>query len=317
MQLPPFFRCPQAPQGNEGGDERWLITYADMITLLLVLFIILYSMANTDLEKFQALAESLREGFGATSATSGANVGSPIFDTSGGGDSPLELFPENQTPISIFEFQEMLSGLEELGGPEAGDAGDLSPQGELAQELEGIVERAIAAAEAGGIDMGDLPAGISVEFNERGIRIVAYPTQLWFASGSAVLKPVGREYVRALAGPLSQLRNRIEVQGHTDDRPINTATYPSNWELSAGRAGSVIRYLQQLGIPPERLQAAGYADTKPIADNATRQGRAMNRRVEILVLREEYEQLGPVQPAAEQPEPPPPAPEETPPVGEQ
>lgn len=287
---------PQAPRGGEGGDERWLITYADMITLLLVLFIILYSMANTDLEKFQAMAESLREGFGATTrgGAQGAGDGgggSPIFDTSGGGTSPLTLFPENQTPISIFDFQEMLAGLTE------GATGSAGAEGEFARALEEIVQQAIAEAERAGIDMGDLPAGIDVEFNERGIRIIAYPTQLWFESGSARLLPAGRAYIEALAIPLSRLRNRIEVQGHTDNVPINTATYPSNWELSAGRAGSVIRYLQQLGIPAERLQAAGYADTKPVATNETRQGRAQNRRVEILVLREEYETLAP--PAAQ------------------
>jgi chemotaxis protein MotB len=236
------------------------------------------------------MAESLREGFGAT-APSGAEGlqgpgGSPIFDTSGGGESPLELFPENQTPISIFEFQQMLAGLTE-GGRAAGAGG------ELAQAIEAIVEQALAEAQRTGLDLGDMPAGVDVEFNERGIRIIAYPTQLWFESGSAQLRPAGRAFIEALAGPLTRLSNRIEVQGHTDSVPINTVVYPSNWELSAGRAGSVIRYLEQLGLPPERMQAAGYADTMPVASNDTRQGRARNRRVEILILREEYEAFAP------------------------
>jgi len=307
MWMPFSGLAPDAPRGSGGGDERWLITYADMITLLLVLFIILYSMANTDLEKFQAMAESLREGFGATAPSAAEGVqgpgGSPIFDTSGGGESPLTLFPENQTPISIFEFQQMLAGLTE--GGRATGAG-----GELAQAIEAIVEQAVAEARRAGIDVGDMPAGVDVEFNERGIRIIAYPTQLWFESGSARLLPAGRAFIEALAEPLKRLSNRIEIQGHTDNVPISTAAYPSNWELSAGRAGSVIRYFEQLGVPPERMQAAGYADTKPVATNDTRQGRAQNRRVEILVLREEYETFTP--PAVG---PSPSAPEAAPPSG--
>lgn len=301
MRMPVFGWLPEAPRGAGGGDERWLITYADMITLLLVLFIILYSTANTDLEKFQAMAESLRKGFGATTKSRPEGVqgpgGSPIFDTSGGGQKPIELFPENQTPINIFEFQRMLSGLSAQAAVGEG--------GELAQQIKGIVEQAVAEAQRAGVDLGDLPAGVEVEFNERGIRIIAYPTQLWFQSGSAQLLPAGRAFLEALAGPLKRLSNRIEVQGHTDNVPISTATYPSNWELSAGRAGSVIRYLEQLGIEPDRMQAAGYADTMPVASNDTRQGRAKNRRVEILVLREEYEKLqGPpaeAAPAAQSP----------------
>jgi chemotaxis protein MotB len=277
----PWFWVPSAPQGGEGGDERWLITYADMITLLLVLFIILYSMANTDLEKFQALAESLREGFGATASgragAAGAQGGThPVFDTEGGGTTPLELFPENQIPIEIFEFAQMLEGM-----------GGQGSEGGLMDELQGIVEQAAEAAGREGIDVTGMGANIQIEYNERGIRIIIFPDQILFESGSARLRPGFREILDRLYDPLLRLRNRIEIQGHTDSAPINTATFPSNWELSAGRAGAVIRYFEQKGMPPARLQAAGYADTLPRAENTTREGRAKNRRVELLVLREE------------------------------
>ncbi|GEM_PF-21464 len=281
MRLPNWPQQISAPVGEEGGSERWLITYADMITLLLVMFIVLYSTANTDLEKFKALAESLTDGFGATAAgarggaAGGAAGGNPIWDTSGGGASPLQLFPENQTPIEIFQFAEMLEGMGEEGG--------------FMEELQGLVAEAAArAAEAGFSDLG---AGIEIEYNERGIRIIIFPDQILFRSGSAQLLPEFKAILDKLYGPISRLSNRIEIQGHTDNVPINTATYPSNWELSAGRAGAVIRYFQSLGMSPERLQAAGYADTLPIAPNDTRQGRQRNRRVELLVLREESEPL--------------------------
>lgn len=270
---------PGVPTGNEGGDERWLITYADMITLLLVLFIILYSTANADLEKFQDLADALREGFNVADGGSEAEgpIGekqgaSLIFDTSGGGTSPLELFPENQIPIKIFDFAKMLQG---------GGDGD---QGSLRSLLEGMVDEAVEALE-GLEEIGDEGAGINVEYNERGIVITIFPDQILFDSGSAQLKPGFKRILDVLTEQFKRLPNNIEVQGHTDNQAISTASFPSNWELSSSRAGAVVRYMETLGLASRRLAAAGYADTRPVVDNSTRQGRARNRRVEIVVLR--------------------------------
>lgn len=276
-----MLRLPQAPSGGE-GSERWLITYADMITLLLVMFIILYATANTDLAKFKALAESLATGFGATApstATSGQSTGSehgasPVFDTSGGGKTPIELFPENQTPIQIMDFAKMLEGTGEGGG--------------LKQQLEQMVAEAAQAA-AG--ELKGLGAKIEVTYNERGIVISIFPDQILFDSGSARLKPGFKAILDQLAPQLARLPNSIEVDGHTDNVPISTAAFPSNWELSASRAGAVIRYLATRGLKPERLSAAGYADTRPVDTNATREGRARNRRVELIVLRATGEKL--------------------------
>jgi chemotaxis protein MotB len=282
---------PHVPLGGEGG-ERWLITYADMITLLLVMFIILYSTANTDLAKFKALAESMAQGFGATStsgATSGASTGteqgtSPIYDTSGGGDKPVELFPEKQTPIEIFDFAQMLEGSGEGSG--------------LKQQLEQLVEQ--AAAQAAG-ELQGLGAKIEVTYNERGIMISIFPDQILFDSGSARLKPGFKAILNELAPNLMRLPNSIEVDGHTDNIPISTAAFPSNWELSAARAGAVIRYMETVGLPPARLSASGYADTRPIDSNTTREGRARNRRVELIVLRSAGDKLPPPTQAGPQP----------------
>jgi len=274
-------RLPGLPMGGEGGAERWLITYADMITLLLVLFIILYSSANLDLQKFKALAESLREGFGATArgAAAGQQKGSeqgasPVFSTSGGGVSPIQMFPENQTPIQIMEFAEMLEGTGEGGG--------------LKAEIERMVAEMVKQA---GAEVAGLGAAVEVTYNERGIVITIYPDQILFDSGSARLKPGFMAILDVLAPKLKALPNSIEVDGHTDSVPISTATYPSNWELSAGRAGAVIRYLESRGLPSARLSASGYADTRPVGSNDTRQGRARNRRVELIVLRQAGEKL--------------------------
>jgi chemotaxis protein MotB len=282
---------------GEGGGERWLITYSDMITLLLVMFIILYSTANTDLEKFKALAQSLNQGFGATAAdtsgdTSGSEQGtSPVWDSSGGGDQPVELFPENQTPIKIFDFAQMLEGAGEQGQGQTGDTGQTSgAAGGLKEQMQQIVNEMAAAA---GGEMQGLGAEVQVTYNERGIMITIFPDQILFDSGSAVLKPGFKKILQILAPQLKRLPNSIEVDGHTDNVPISTAAFPSNWELSAARAGSVVRYFETLGLPSERLAAAGYADTRPVESNDTRQGRARNRRVEIIVLRQGKEQVNP------------------------
>ncbi len=296
-----MLRLPQVPLGGEGG-ERWLITYADMITLLLVMFIILYATANTDLAKFKALAESMAQGFGATStsgATSGASTGteqgtSPIFDTSGGGDKPVELFPEKQTPIEIFDFAQMLEGTGEGSG--------------LKEQLQDLVEQ--AAMQAAG-ELQGLGAKIEVTYNERGIMISIFPDQILFDSGSARLKPGFKAILNELAPSLARLPNNIEVDGHTDIVPISTAAFPSNWELSAARAGAVIRYLEGVGLPAARLSAAGYAETRPIDSNATREGRARNRRVELIVLRATGDVL-PQSPAPDAARSAEPAPAETP-----
>jgi chemotaxis protein MotB len=179
------------------------------------------------------------------------------------------MFPENQVPVQIFEFQRELRS-------------DSGAQGELVKEIKQVLEQ---AAQQAGVEMQGLKADVVVDFNERGIRISIFPDQILFDSGSAQLKPSFMQILGKLAEPLRGLPNQIEVQGHTDDQAINTAAFPSNWELSAGRAGAVIRYFEKLGLKPDRLQAAGYADTRPIDSNATRQGRARNRRVEIIVLR--------------------------------
>jgi chemotaxis protein MotB len=259
-----------------GGAERYLITYADMITLLLVLFIILYATANQDLEKFKALSQSLSEGFGATVPSKAETISdegteagtSPVADTSGGGTTPLELFPENQTPVQIFQFAIELQG----GG-----------DGQLRNELEKLVAQ---AAQAAGAEMGGAEPSIEVSYNERGLVITIQPDQILFDSGTAILKPGFRAIIDKLAPFLAGLPNRIEVHGHTDNQQIATAQFPSNWELSAARAGSVIRYLETKGLAPDKLGAAGYADTRPAADNSTAEGRSRNRRVEIVILRQ-------------------------------
>jgi chemotaxis protein MotB len=128
-----------------------------------------------------------------------------------------------------------------------------------------------------------LEGEFKVSYEVIGIRLILQE-KILFSSGSAELKPETYPILDKLYEILKDLPNPVEVEGHTDSIPISTEKFPSNWELSSARASSIVRYFIAKGINPERLKASGYADTKPIASNATPEGRAQNRRVEIVIL---------------------------------
>lgn len=134
-----------------------------------------------------------------------------------------------------------------------------------------------------GLPLDQLGSNIEVLISDRTVSF-RISSEILFASGEAGLTPAGQELVSRLLPALRQAaRHDVVVEGHTDDLPIQTARFPSNWELAAGRAGSVVRYLGSQGIAPQRMRAIGYADTRPLAGNDTPAGRAANRRVEIIL----------------------------------
>jgi chemotaxis protein MotB len=251
----------QKKHESRGGAERWLITYADMITLLMVMFVIFFAMATVDLKKFEAAAKSLKEGFGASRPDAPPiNIASqavPIFETVSG-EKPLEGIGSGsgESPIDIFEFPKFGQTLVE-------------------QIKETFAKEGLFDTE-----------GVNVDYNQRGIVITISPDNILFDSGKATLKREFKKVLDVLGPTLLSLPNRVQIEGHTDNVPINTAVFPSNWELSTARSSGVLRYLvARIGFPPERLSAAGYADSIPVARNDMDEGRARNRRVEIVILR--------------------------------
>lgn len=206
---------------REEEQESWLITYLDMITLLLVMLVVLLAFA------------------GKGSAPPDQPLGYPVA-TEAASTAPLP---------SI----------------EAAPAPPTEPASTIAQDL--------------GMDLGD---DIEVVFNEGSVSF-RISSELLFASGRAELADAGLEVIDRLIPALATNQHRILVEGHTDDRPINTERFPSNWELSASRASSVVRYLSMAGLDPARMSATGYADTRPLAENSSEQGRASNRRVELVM----------------------------------
>lgn len=237
----------------EHPDERWLVSYADMVTLLMALFIVMFAMANVNTSKYEALKESL------SGAVSNALAPS--------GDGLAE------------------AGKGIVGAPVPGTGtatGKTAAQTED-DDLRRLKERVDAyAAEKG------LSDKIAARVERRGLVITVLTDKLLFDSGQAMVRPEGGVLLRAVGDILRKENDhRVVVEGYTDTVPISSAAFPSNWELSTARSSAVVRTLMAAHVAPQRLTAAGRAHLDPIAPNATDAGRSRNRRVQIVLPRQE------------------------------
>jgi chemotaxis protein MotB len=240
------------------NHERWLITYADMITLLMVLFIVLFSIGQTDLKKFEQLKNSLSAGFG-QEEQGALDGGTGVLDN---GANP-SLGVEQLARAALAEKQAHQAAVER-------------EQAALQAAREEI------AAHLASVGLAD---SVRFRLEARGLVVTVVTDRVLFDLGSAALRPEGRSVLDGLAPVLTKLPNPVAVEGHTDNLPISGGRYPSNWELSAERATSVLRYLVAAHrLPAVRLSAAGYADQRPLAGENAEADRARNRRVEIVVL---------------------------------
>lgn len=240
--------------GGEGGGGhetagmmRWLVTYADMITLLLALFIMLYAISTLDIQRFKALVEEFQALFtgGGTSVMSG-------------GRGVLRLgAPESQKPLVV----PLLPGKK----PEMHDE---------EETLERFIERR------------GLEGKVLIHREERGLVVSLLTDGIFFEKGSAELSEEAKRVLREIAPVLKSSGRFIRVEGHTCNLPIHTPRFPSNWELSLARAVTVVQYLIACGVPPERISAVGYGEFRPMFPNTNEENRRLNRRVDIVMLTE-------------------------------
>ena len=235
------------PHEEEVG-EAWLLPYSDLMTLLLALFIALFAMSQTDASKMQALAQAFTAAF---------NMGGPSF-FSGMGPS---------TAINSATTQ----------GQDNANSAYMQENENLREAQEKLDQY---------IKENNLQDQVSTELSEEGLMIRLKEKAL-FASGSAALQGQANQIVPVIAALLSSLPERVTISGHTDNVPISTAQFPSNWELSSARAVSLMRGLMgvQPSLNPARFSALGYSEYRPIASNDTEEGRAQNRRVEVFIAR--------------------------------
>ena len=249
------------------NHEAWVIPYADMLTLLMGLFLVLWAIGNEDLEKMRQFSASFASEVGISSPFTG---GEGLLEGSAAAAEATTTTVEPAPPSIEREAREALRREEAL--QEA--AAEASRQLDRAEDV--IREHAAGQGVAG---------ALSFRREERGLVVSIVSDDVLFAPGSAELRSDGSRALDAVAAALRSLDNQIAIEGHTDDRPISSSKFPSNWELSTARAGAVLRYLvDHHGLPPGRMTAAGYAEQRPVGANATPEGRAQNRRVDVAVL---------------------------------
>jgi chemotaxis protein MotB len=223
------------------NHERWLVSYADFITLLFAFFVVMYSVSSINEGKFKVLSESLVSSFNNKKTV---------------GELSIVNLPINKkTPIQVQE----------------------KPPADNARAFLNVTN-AITAA--------NVPQGVQITTTERGLNIRIKDDAL-FQSGSARLNPQIEEFIDLIASLVKELPNGIAVEGHTDNQPIRSSLYPSNWDLSTARANSLVRYLiDHHHLADYRLSSTGYAGSRPVELNDTPEGQASNRRVEIIVLKD-------------------------------
>ncbi len=248
------------------NHERWMVTYADMLTLLLVLFIVLYAISQVNTSKFAELKSSLSNAFG--------NGQSPILN---GGQGPIDGNIDSSTKSITDTKIPNVNQKQSLQTASASDA--TAAQREVDEFTQ--IERAIKASlHAKGLD-----GTASFNIDERGLVVTLVTNELVFTGNSAVLEPEGATILNAVDPALAKIDNQIQVDGHTNQANVSTAPYPSGWELSSARASSVVEYLiEKGGLSAGRLSAAGYSDQRPLVPPSDPTSITRNRRVDIVVL---------------------------------
>ncbi|MDR3706962.1 MAG: OmpA family protein [Capsulimonadaceae bacterium] len=237
--------------GDHGNEERWLLTYSDMITLLVAFFIMMYAMSITNTAKFNSLAISVRNGFGNVAPNKPS-----ILDGTGVGTPDEKIQPSMPKRSST-----------------ASAKGSGSDQ----------TDKALATLRRL-LESGDLANHVSVRREERGVVVTVIADKYTFDSGSADLKAGLKPVLDRIATVIQSEPNSIRIEGHTDDLPISNAHFASNWQLSAMRAANVLCYFVSAdALSPDRVSCVGYADRRPIAANTSQESRAKNRRVEIVI----------------------------------
>ena len=250
----------RAPEEHE-NHERWLVSYADFITLLFAFFVVMYSISSVNEGKFRVLSDSLVASFSSPSRSM-----DPVQIGMSTSSFPLVL---NRTPIKLDMPSSMGKDAIKVDAPETNTH---SPEmDELGQKVNNAL-KALLATKLVSVRKSD--NWLEIEINSR----------LLFSSASSRLSPSAEPVLRGLSNVLKRRNNKIHVEGFTDDLPIKSNIYPSNWELSAARAATVVRLFATYGVPPKNLASIGYGQYQPKVANDSTENRATNRRVVIVIL---------------------------------
>jgi chemotaxis protein MotB len=246
--------------GEHENEERWLLTYADMITLLMALFMVLFSISSVNISKYKSLQQSLKDAFSGKVLPGGKSIAKSGSDNS--------TSPTSSAVVSVIKPT--------VASNKAAEAKKTE------KEFQKIKKQIDAYAQKHGFK-----SQVQTTITRRGLVVRLLTDKVVFDTGKADLKPQATSLLSGVGHAINiDKTHPIMVEGHTDSVPVSGSQFPTNWELSTARASVVVRFLIRVGIDRYRLGAAGYAYLYPVASNATEAGRSKNRRVEIVLLRQ-------------------------------
>ena len=252
------------------NEERWLVSFADMMTLLFALFMVLFSISSVNTSKFEALQKSMKDAFSGAVLDGGRSMmesGSSASETQQASPTP---------PLEALRQATNING----EGPKTGAEAQKAAKQEE-QNFKALKRRIDKLSEEAG-----LKGKVNVTVRRRGLVIQMLTDKVFFDSGDAQLKPYARSLVDKIAHVVRDERTHpVVVEGHTDAQPISNSRYQSNWDLSGARAAAVLNDFAREGVLARRMSLAGYGSQEPIDSNSTPDGRAKNRRVEVVLSR--------------------------------
>jgi chemotaxis protein MotB len=251
--------------------ERWLVSYADFITLLFAFFVVMYAVSSVNEGKYRVLSETLNA----------------VFTVAPRSDDPIQI---GEQPRGVPVLPDGPLATQQTEPEEGGNA--QAATGVPATNADAAVKARFKEDGSAQRTADELTVSLQeyldqglVKITRDGDRIeIEMKERMLFGSGDARLSHEALRALRTLAQTLKRIPSHLQVEGHTDNVPISTAAYPSNWELSAARAASVVHFLARTGVEPWRMAAVGLGEHRPVAENADEKGRAANRRVTIVVL---------------------------------
>ncbi len=269
------------------NHERWLVSYADFITLLFAFFVVMYSISSVNEGKFRVLSEAMTMAFRSSQPSSvkaiqaAGMVGSPSVAAVGQASTRASVAPDlRPMPASLIQRapRTMVTRIDPSPKNQKSNAEFTKTGANSDQNLSKVAQKLrLALSELVRTDL------VNIRSSDFWVE-VEIKNSILFSSGSAIANPEALEPLNKIAEVLREIPNRLQVEGFTDNRPIKTPLFPSNWELSAARAANIVSILMSDGVRPERMAAIGYGEYQPIADNGTEQGRIQNRRVVLVIM---------------------------------
>lgn len=269
------------------NHERWLISYADMVTLLFALFVLLFAISQVNQKKFDEVSRSLAVAFGNVVNASDGNMS--ILPEAGDNvtlnqsppiDAPTIVSPNIMPPLRDQVAGQMTS----QGSAEATEAALAVASAQAAADADQAALDEVQESLATAVSDSSLTGKVVLSRDERGLVVTLLTDDVVFPPHSASLQTGGSEIIKALAPSLEGKGNKLIIEGHTNTAPVEPINFPSEWELSSARAGAVARFLsEQVGIPEEQMHVAGYGDTAPLVPETNPDHLRLNRRVAIVV----------------------------------